>query len=96
MVIEFLTFTVAPADHDGWLDADERVWTGFLRTQSGFVSKQTWTDRSHPDRVHVVITWSDEAAWKAIPAATLASVDERMGTWRRPCVERVFDVVGSS
>lgn len=91
-VVEFLTFTVAPDDQAGWLDADERIWTAFLAAQPGFVSKQTWTDRAHADRVHAVIVWTDEASWKSIPADALAAVDAEMGEWRRPLVEHVYDV----
>ena len=91
-VVEFLTFTVEERDREGWLDADERVWTAFLTEQPGFVSKQTWTDRAQPDRVHAVIVWADEASWKAIPHDALAATDEEMGDWRRPLVERVFDI----
>lgn len=95
-VVEFLTFSVAPEDHAGWLDADDRIWTPFLSAQPGFVSKQTWTDRAHPDRVHAVIVWSDEAAWKSIPAGALAAVDEELGEWRRPLVEHVYDIANST
>lgn len=91
-VVEFLTFSVAPSDHAGWISADERVWTAFLSRQSGFVSKQVWIDRTDPSLVHTVITWSDEESWKAVPADDLARTDDEMGDWRRPFVERVFDV----
>lgn len=91
-IVEFLTFAVAASDREDWIAADERVWTAFLRAQPGFVSKQVWTDRDDPDNVHAVITWSDEHAWKSIPADDLARTDEEMGTWRRPLVMRAFDV----
>ncbi len=95
-VVEFLTFTVAPHDQAEWLVVDERVWTTFLRAQTGFVSKQTWTDRAHPDRVHAVIVWVDEASWKAIPPDALAAVDEAMGDWRRPLELHVYDIARST
>ena len=92
VVIEFLTFTVDPADHEGWLDADARHWTAFLSQQAGFVSKQVWIDREQADRIHAVITWTDEASWKAIPADDLARVDDDMGEWVRPLTCRTLDV----
>lgn len=95
-VVEFLTFTVAPDDHAGWLDADDRIWTPFLRAQPGFVSKQTRTDRAHPDRIHAVIVWADEASWNAIPSGALGAVDDQMGEWRRPVVEHIYDIAGST
>ncbi|MFK7919854.1 MAG: TIGR03792 family protein [Ilumatobacter sp.] len=92
-VIEFVTFTVAPEDHAGWLEADERVWTAFLREQAGFVSKQTWIDRSNPELIHAAVRWVDEATWKSIPDDVLAAVDEEFGDWRRPLTMQIFDVV---
>lgn len=92
-IVEFLTFTVEPADQTGWIDADERVWTTFLRRQHGFVTKQVWIDRADPNLVHTAITWTDEQSWKAVPADDLARTDEEMGEWRRPFTERVFDEV---
>lgn len=94
--VEFLSFTVAAQDRAGWLDADERIWTNFLRAQPGFVSKQTWIDRAQPDRVHAVIVWTDEVSWKSIPSDALAAVDEEMGEWRRPLVEHVYDIARST
>lgn len=95
-VVEFLTFTVQPADQAAWISADERVWTSFLRRQRGFVSKQVWTDRSDPHLVHAVITWADEESWKSIPADELARTDDEMGEWRRPMVMRVFEVASET
>ena len=95
-VVEFLTFTVQPSDQAGWIAADDRVWTTFLRRQPGFVDKQVWTDRSDPHLVHAVITWADEESWKAIPPDALARADDEMGVWQRPLVMRVFDVVAQT
>lgn len=95
-VVEFLTFTVAPQDQQGWLEADERIWTAFLREQAGFISKQIWVDRANPDQVYTAITWATEAMWKSIPQAALAAVDDEFGDWRRPFVMRVLDVARST
>lgn len=95
-VVEFLTFTVDPDEQAQWLDTDEKIWTAFLRRQPGFLSKQTWTDRTHPDQMHAVIVWTDEASWKAIPSDALAATDEAMGQWRRPLVEHVYDIARST
>ena len=46
MVIEFLTFTVAPADQAHWLDLDADTWTRFLqRQQRGFELLRTALQR---------------------------------------------------
>jgi uncharacterized protein (TIGR03792 family) len=93
MVIEFLTFTVDPADRAVWMEVEERTWSRFLERQPGFVDKQLWSDRGNPDQVHAMIRWESEAQWKAIPADELAAVDTAMGEWFRDCTMRVYDVL---
>ena len=95
MVVEFLTFSVEPSEQPAWLDVEERTWSRFLERQTGFVSKQMWIDHDAPARIHAVITWTDEASWKAIPDDELARVDAEMGDWFRTPTMRVFDVVRS-
>ncbi len=92
MVVEMLTFTVAPHDQREWMEVEERTWSRFLEQQPGFVAKQVWTDRAHPDQIHCVITWADQAAWDAVPADRIDQVDADMGEWFRPCTMRAFDV----
>jgi uncharacterized protein (TIGR03792 family) len=76
MVIEWLTFAV-PADwQDRFIAADERVWTPFLATCSGYVGKQIWRNPAQPDRLVQIIHWQSRAQWKAIPPADLARVDQ--------------------
>lgn len=93
MVIEFLTFEIDPGELDEWLDVDDRTWTEFLAAQDGFVGKQVWIPRDRPGNVHAIITWRDEAAWRAIPRDQLEVVDASMGRWPRPSTCRTFDVV---
>jgi uncharacterized protein (TIGR03792 family) len=83
MVIEFLTFTVDPADREAWMSVEE----------PGFIDKQLWTDREHADQVHAMIRWETEAHWHAIPHDELAAVDAEMGEWFRDCTMRVYDVL---
>jgi uncharacterized protein (TIGR03792 family) len=93
MVVELLTFTIAPEDRAGWLDVEERTWSRFLERQPGFVGKQVWADREHPDRVHCVITWADQESWDAITADAVARVDAEMGEWFRASTMRAFEVI---
>lgn len=93
MVVEWLTFTVAPEDQADWLDVEEHTWTRFLERQPGFVAKQVWADREHPDRLHCVITWADQASWDAVSSDDVSQVDAAMGEWFRSCSMRAFDVV---
>lgn len=92
MIVEYLTFTVSPADREAWIAADARTWTPFLARQPGFVSKSVWLNRDRPDEICAAIIWTDEASWKAIPAEQLRAVDRDMGDMVRPLRMDVFDV----
>ena len=93
MIIEFLTFRLTPGELADWLPHDEAAWSRFLERQDGFVSKQIWVERGVADEVHAVITWRDEASWKAIPQADLDAVDRALGPWVRTPSCRTFDLV---
>ena len=67
MVIEFLTFKIDPAERDEWLPIEEQTWSRYLEKRPGFIRKEVWTNRDHPDEVHAVIWWSDEATWFTVP-----------------------------
>jgi uncharacterized protein (TIGR03792 family) len=93
MVIELLTFTVAPEDRSEWLDVEERTWSRFLEQQSGFVRKEMWIEEGDEQHVRAVIWWESMEQWKAISRETVRAVDESMGEWvRRPSM-RVHHVV---
>jgi uncharacterized protein (TIGR03792 family) len=104
MVVEFLTFTVAPDELDEWLAIEEQHWTRFLERQPGFVRKEMWRPAvvdgaepvGAPDRVHAVIWWSSVEAWKAIPADELQRVVEAMGPHERTAVCHAYDVLRES
>ena len=66
MVIEHLTFTVDPAERDEWLAVEEQTWSRFLERQAGFIRKEIWVEREHPEDVHAMIVWESEALWQAI------------------------------
>ena len=96
MVIEFLTFSVAPDDLDDWLAADAANWTRFLEQQEGFVRKEIWQPSDDPSTVHAVIWWRSEAEWKRIPADELARVTDAMGPHDRHAECVTFDVLRST
>ena len=83
MVIEFLTFRVAPADLPAWLDLDERHWTRFLERQDGFVRKEVWRSVDDESTVHAVIWWASQEQWRAIPQPVLDEVTAAMGPHER-------------
>jgi uncharacterized protein (TIGR03792 family) len=75
MVIEQLTFQVPLADQPRFLAQDAAIWTKALAAQPGYLGKEVWREADAPDRLHLVIRWTDRAAWKAVPAELLARTD---------------------
>jgi uncharacterized protein (TIGR03792 family) len=75
MVIEQLTFEVPAADQPRFLEHDTAIWTRALAAQPGFLGKEAWREADVPDRLHLVIRWSDRTAWKAVPAELLTRTD---------------------
>lgn len=76
MVIEWLTFEMAPEHRQQFIEKDTEIWTAALRQYDGFVSKEIWIDPAIANRVVEVIRWSTREAWKAIPEDELAAVDQ--------------------
>ena len=93
MVVEMLTFEVAPSERDAWLSVEEQVWSRFLEAQPGFVRKEMWVSSDNPVSVHAVIWWESLEQWKAITPAQVADVDARMGEWFRDATVQAFDMV---
>ena len=91
MVIEMLTFDVARADRDEWLEVEGEVWTRFLEQQDGFVRKEMWVSSDDPTAVHALIWWASLDQWQAIGPDEVAAVDRRMGPWLREATMRAFD-----
>jgi uncharacterized protein (TIGR03792 family) len=75
LVIEQLTFEVPLAEQPRFLDQDRAIWTSALATQPGYLGKEVWREATAPDRIHLVIRWTDRAAWKAVPLDLLARTD---------------------
>jgi uncharacterized protein (TIGR03792 family) len=88
MVVEELELAVAAEDVAGYVEADERVWTAFLRTCPGFVRKEVWVPVERPGVVLVQIWWRSYEEWKSITPEQVAEVDARMGEWYRDAICR--------
>ena len=93
MVVEWLTFAVDPAEQEQWIEIDAATWTVFLRGQRGFVRKEVWLDRAHPELIHVAVWWPDEECWNAVTQEAVDAVDASMGWWYRSGAITTFDVV---
>jgi uncharacterized protein (TIGR03792 family) len=89
MVVEELVVHLDEHEVEPWLECEERVWTGFLAGQPGFVRKEVWENADAPGEVHIMIWWASREDWKRITAEQCDEVDARMGEWLRPlkCVE---------
>jgi uncharacterized protein (TIGR03792 family) len=96
MVVEMLTFEVAPEEQAEWLAVEESVWSRFLQGCDGFARKQMWRSADRPQLVHAVIWWESREQWKAITAVQVAAVDARMGSWFREARLLEFEVVRES
>ena len=88
-----LTFEVAEAERDQWLEVEERHWSRYLEARPGFVGKQMWVEDGDPQRVHAVIWWESMADWEAVPKPEVEATDAAMGEWLRVPVARAFRVV---
>ena len=83
--VEVMVFEVRTDRLDAWLAADHALWTIPESERFPFyVDKEVWVSPGEEEtRVTLVITWSDEVAWKAIDpvwvAAQQARFDEVVG-----------------
>ncbi|MDE0655425.1 MAG: TIGR03792 family protein [Acidimicrobiaceae bacterium] len=93
MVIEFLTFEVAPDELEEWLTVEEQHWSRYLEGRPGFIGKEMWVEEGDPGRVHAVIRWESMEAWDAVPPADVEAVDEAMGRWCREATMRAYRVI---
>ena len=76
--VEVMVFEVRSDTVDGWLEADHEIWTLPESERFEFyVDKDVWVSPGTEwTRVTLVITWSDEAAWKAIDPDWVAAQQE--------------------
>jgi uncharacterized protein (TIGR03792 family) len=77
VVIEWLEFQVPAADRERYVRIDDDIWTLALQRYPGFIGKETWIDPQDLERVVLVIHWQSRDAWKAIPEADLAEIEQR-------------------
>ncbi|MGA1265093.1 MAG: TIGR03792 family protein [Prochlorothrix sp.] len=76
MVIEYLTFQVAPADQATFLHWDDRLWTPVLSQQPGYQGKEIWRDRETPHQIHIVIRWQSWEQWQNIDPDLLQATEQ--------------------
>lgn len=77
--VEVMVFEVRTDALEAWLAADHAIWTIPESERFAFyVDKEVWVSPGDEEsRVTVVITWSDEEAWRAIDRDWVAAQQER-------------------
>jgi uncharacterized protein (TIGR03792 family) len=77
MVIEWLKFSVPVDCQAEYLRKDEEIWTKFLASCDGFVSKEVWINPDVPEEIIFVIKWETREKWQAIAPNLLAEVEQK-------------------
>ncbi len=77
MVIEWLQFRIPADQRERYIQLDNEIWTPFLQTCPGFLTKETWIDPTDDEAVIFIIRWRTREEWKAISEAKLAEVTSR-------------------
>jgi uncharacterized protein (TIGR03792 family) len=75
MVVEVLKIRLEPSLHSRYLELDAQIWTKFLETCPGFVSKQAWINSYRSDEITFVIYWQSREQWKVIDKKQLEQTD---------------------
>ena len=81
-VVEFLRQNLFCKDLRRFLQCDREIWTSFLKTQNGFVSKDYWLDDSESKSmtgnctVYQHITWASREQWKSIDQEDLVRIND--------------------
>ena len=81
-VVEFLRQNLFCKDLRRFFECDRKIWTSFLKTQIGFVSKDYWLDESENKSVsgnctvYQHITWVSREQWKSISQEDLARIND--------------------
>lgn len=83
MIIEWLKFKVDAKSREEFIARDQSIWTAFLSSIPGFLSKEVWIEPNAPDRVIFVIRWQTREDWQSIPNKELRKVDKRFSTEMR-------------
>ncbi len=84
-VVEVLQMPVATAQKSCWRQAEEQIWEPWLERQTGYRGRELLWDPERQQAV-VLVGWSDQAAWDAIPASSISSSEARFDGVLRRCL----------
>ena len=74
-VVEVLQLPVAEAQWTCWQRAEEAVWEPWLERQAGYLGRDLLWDSGREQAV-VLVGWDSQAAWDAIPTASIEATQE--------------------
>jgi uncharacterized protein (TIGR03792 family) len=77
MVIEWLTFQVAPENREAFIKVDSEIWTAALSQCPGYISKEVWISPEQDDQVIFIVRWQTREQWKSISEDWLEEVTAR-------------------
>lgn len=93
MIHELLRFTIVRGGVEAFIRRNEEVWTPALRDRPGFIDRTIVRDVQHPERVAILVRWSDREAMEAFPADEHRRLDARMADLVMDAVREVFTPV---
>lgn len=75
--VEYLVFQLEDPDKtEDFITIDHEVWTTYLSSFNGFVSKEVWINTQKPGEIHTILIWENMECWKSIPLDELKIKDK--------------------
>lgn len=75
--VEYLIFQIEnPNSVDKFIELDHKIWTSYLSSFQGFISKDVWVNFNNPGEIHTILIWETMDDWKSIPLDGLKEKDK--------------------
>jgi uncharacterized protein (TIGR03792 family) len=79
--VEYLIFLLEDPDKvEAFISIDHEVWTTYLSSFDGFISKEVWINKNKPGEIHTILIWENLECWKGIPLEQLKAKDTEFKT----------------
>jgi uncharacterized protein (TIGR03792 family) len=73
-VVEWIQYQVPPSAQADFIEQDERIWTAFLATVPGFISKEVLVSAKQLNEILILVHWVSREAWYGIERSQLERV----------------------
>jgi uncharacterized protein (TIGR03792 family) len=73
-VVEWIQYQVPPAVQADFIEKDEQIWTAFLSTVPGFISKEVLVSTKQLNEILILVHWVSREAWFGIERSQLERV----------------------